>query len=157
MNGLSISAVLRGLGHDLPPVSGPAGAYAAVIEDDGMLYLSGQISRRADGQVVTGKIGAELSIDHGRQAALLSALQLMAQIDRAVGSHVGSVRQVLKLTGFVNCERDFASHSAVIDAASELFVSVFGSAGTHSRSSVGVYALPRDASVEIEAVVRLRQ
>jgi enamine deaminase RidA (YjgF/YER057c/UK114 family) len=144
---------LADLGLALPQAAAPVAAYVPVVEAGGMLHVSGQLPFR-DGQVVTGRLGAGVSLEEGQEAARLCGLMLVAQIKAAVGD-LGRVRRIVKLGVFVNSAPDFTDQPKVANGASELMVALFGEAGRHARAAVGVAALPLGAAVEVDAVVEV--
>lgn len=143
------SARLAELGITLPPPARPAFAYVPVVRHGDVLFVSGQLPK-VDGEVrTTGAVGGEVSISDASRAARICTLQGLACAAEAAGD-IDGVAGVLRVTGYVASIPDFHDQPAVIDAASELLEQVFADAGRHARSAVGVAALPRRASVEIE-------
>ena len=148
-----VEAKLAELGLSLPDAGAVAGNYVAVARFDNALYVSGQISKNADGSLITGKLGSDLDVDAGQKAAQSSALQIIAQALAALGESE-SIARIIKLNGFVNAAPDFEKHPAVINGASDLIVAVFGEAvGNHARAAVGMGSLPFNVAVEIDAVI----
>ena len=145
---------LKSMGLDLPVAPAPAFKYVPVTVFERVAYVSGQLPRDGE-RIVTGKVGGDLSLDEGRQAARLCILQALACLQQSLGSLDG-IEKILKLTGFVASAPGFVQQPAVIDAASELLGQLFGEAGRHARSAVGVAELPRNAAVEIEMIVGLK-
>jgi len=145
---------LAELGIELPEPFPPAGNYVAAVRTGSLLFLSGTGPIRADGSVVTGKVGSDVDLDGAVEAARLTALQLLAAIRRELGS-LDRVRRVVKTLGMVNCAPGFNRTPAVIDGCSNLLVEVFGDAGRGARSAVGMAELPFDIAVEIELVVEV--
>lgn len=142
------------LGIVLPPVPKPVGLYQPVVIAGKLAFLSGQISRDAEGKIVTGKVGKELSLEDGGKAAQLAALNALTIIKNLIG--IEKIARIVKLTGFVQTAPDFYQIPDVVNKASEIFVQVFGEAGKHARSAVGMASLPANAAVEIELVVELK-
>jgi enamine deaminase RidA (YjgF/YER057c/UK114 family) len=140
------------MGLSLPEVTAPAFEYVAVVVHAGVGWVSGQIPRAAGKVMMTGKVGADVELEAAREAARACVLQALAQLESALGS-LDRVTRVLKVTGFVASAPGFTQQPQVIDAASHLLVQVFGEAGRHARSAVGVAELPRGVPVEIELVV----
>jgi len=152
----SAEARFQELGLVLPPILPSVANFVPALLDGELLYLSGQGPRDAKGYRF-GKVGAEVSADEAREHARLVGLSLLAVIRQELGS-LDRVRRVVRLFGMVNATPDFALHSRVIDGCSDLLCDVFGpAAGRHARSAVGVGSLPGNISVEIEAVVAVRQ
>jgi enamine deaminase RidA (YjgF/YER057c/UK114 family) len=131
----------------------PAGSYLPAVRTGSLVFTAGQVPIR-DGEVVaTGKLGAEVDVEVGRQLARLCALNALAAIDGAVG--INSVLRVVKVVGFVASAPGFTAQPKVLDGASELLTEVFGDAGRHARSAVGVAELPLGVPVEVELVVEV--
>lgn len=151
----SIAAKVTELGLVLPEASGPVANFLSARRMGDLLFISGQISKRADGDGVVGRVGDEVSIDEGRRAASIATLNLLAQIAAATDGQVGSVAAVLQLRVFVASTPTFDRHSAVADGASDLLTDVFGEAGRHVRTAVGVASLPAGTAVELDAVLAL--
>ncbi len=148
-----IDAKLAELGLTLPTAAAPVAAYVPTVEAGGMLHLSGQLPFR-DGQVVTGRLGENLSLEEGQEAARLCGLMVLAQVRAALGGF-DRVRRVVKLGVFVNSTADYTDQPKVANGASELMAAVFGEAGRHARAAVGVAALPLGAAVEVDAIIEL--
>ena len=151
---MSIDARLKELGLKLPTPAAPVAAYVPAVEQDGFLYISGQLPFRS-GEVMTGRLGAELGIEAGREAARACGVMLLAQMKAALGS-LDRVERIVKLGVFVACDPHFTDQPKVADGASLLMAEVFGDSGKHARSAVGVPALPLGAAVEIDAIVAVR-
>jgi enamine deaminase RidA (YjgF/YER057c/UK114 family) len=149
-----IASKLVDLGIVLPPAAAPAFQYVPVTVHERLAFVSGQLPRNGDSLVI-GKLGAEVDLQQGRQAARLCILQALACLNQFLGS-LDRVEKILKVTGFVASAPGFNEQPKVIDAASELLVQVFDAAGKHARSAVGVSELPRNVAVEIELIVALR-
>lgn len=145
---------LAELGIVLPAAATPAFQYVPVTIHERLAFVSGQLPRQGD-TLITGKVGAEVDLKLAREAARLCILQALACLAQTLGS-LDRVGRILKLTGFVASAPGFNQQPAVIDAASELLVQVFGDAGKHARSAIGVAELPRNAAVEIELIAALR-
>jgi enamine deaminase RidA (YjgF/YER057c/UK114 family) len=146
---------LAALGLELPPPPAPIANFRTAIQDGDIVFLSGQGPTREDGLVHTGKVGDAVSTQEAYQHARLTGLNLLAVMHDFLGD-LRRVRRVVKIFGMVNAAADFADHSAVIDGCSDLFCEVFGEAGQHSRTAMGVGSLPRLITVEIEAVIAVR-
>ncbi|MBX6356058.1 MAG: RidA family protein [Micromonosporaceae bacterium] len=146
-------AKLAELGLTLPEVSAPAGAYVPAVQSGRHVYVSGQIPI-ADGKLLaTGKVGDGVSPEHAKDLAQRCALNALAAIDSLVG--LENVAKVVKVVGFVASAEGFDGQPEVVNGASELFVAVFGEAGRHARSAVGVAELPRGVPVEVECIVEV--
>jgi enamine deaminase RidA (YjgF/YER057c/UK114 family) len=151
---MSIEARLAELGLTLPDAPLPVAAYVPAVEIGGVLHLSGQLPFR-DGLLMAGRLGEDRDEAYGYEAARACALALLAQIKKAAGS-LDRVERIVKLGVFVSSTADFTAQPKVANGASELMVAVFGDAGKHARSAVGVPVLPLGAAVEIDAIVALR-
>ena len=153
---MSISDRLAELGIVLPPVTPPAGNYVPWVRTGNLLFLAGQLPFSNGQLLVTGHLGAGMSIEQGQTAARQCAINLITQINDACGGDLSLVRRIVRLNGFVAGTPTFTDHPKVINGASDLFVAVFGDQiGKHSRVALGVAALPLNAAVEIDAVVEL--
>lgn len=148
----TVEARLKELGLTLPSAPAPVANYIPFSLAGTLLFISGQISRDAEGQVITGKLGSNVDVARGREAAKVCALNILAQAKAALGD-LDRVARVVKLTGFVNAAPQFTEHPQVINGASDCLVQVLGDKGRHTRSAVGVGSLPLDAAVEIEAIL----
>lgn len=148
-----IAERLGRLGLELPHQQAPRHPYLAAREDVGVLYLSGKTAMLDGAVQFKGPLRTADDIEHGRKAAVLCTLQVLAAIEDAVGLH--RVDSVLRLTGYVASDPAFESQPDVVNAASELLIEVLGGAGQHTRSAVGVAALPGGSAVELEATIRL--
>ncbi len=151
---MSASERLTALGIELPALSPPAGLYAQTVRTGNLLYLSGKGPALPDGTYVTGKVGADVTLEEARIAARLAGLQLLAAIAAEPGG-IDNVARVVKTLGMVNCAPGFTATPSVIDGCSELFIDVFGEGGRGARSAVGMSELPANISVEIEVIVEL--
>jgi enamine deaminase RidA (YjgF/YER057c/UK114 family) len=145
---------LARLGLVLPPPPPPIANFLPSRLAGDLLFLSGQGPREADGQQHIGKVGREVSVTEAYGHARLVGLNLLAVMQAALGD-LGRVRAIVKLFGMVNAIPDFSEHPLVINGCSDFFVAVFGEAGAHARSAIGVGSLPGQITVEIEAVVQV--
>jgi enamine deaminase RidA (YjgF/YER057c/UK114 family) len=151
---VDIDQRLRALGIELPAPMTPVGNYVPAVMAGDLVFVSGTGPVRADGSLITGKVGeGGLSLELAREAARLNGLQILAVLRAELGD-LGRVRRVVKVFGMVNCLPGFNRAPAVIDGCSDLLVEVFGDAGRGARSAVGMAELPFDIPVEIEAVVQ---
>lgn len=151
---MSIETRLAELGLELPQPAAPVASYVPVVVAGGLAHVSGQLPF-IRGKLVTGRLGEDVDLELGRRAARACALMILAQLDAALGS-LDRVERVVKLGAFVNSTTDFTDQPKVANGASDLMVDVFGEAGKHARSAVGVPALPLGAAVEVDAIVALR-
>ena len=152
---MSAEARLKELGVVLPALAKPVANYVPYRIVGNVLYLSGQGPRDENGNMLAGKLGAEISIEEGYRRARLVGLGLLAAMRDALGS-LDRVVYIVKLLGMVNATPDFNDPPKVINGCSDLFVDVFGEAGRHARSAVGHVTLPNQISVEIEAIVAIK-
>ena len=148
---MTIEDKLRAAGIELPAAAAPAANYVPAVKAGGMLHISGQIPFR-DGQLVKGRLGEDMSVEEGKATARLCGIGLIAQMKAALGS-LDRVTQVVKLGVFVSSTPGFTDQPEVGNGASDLMVEIFGDAGRHARSAVGVAVLPRGVAVEVDAVV----
>jgi len=139
----------------LPEAKAPVGNYVATKIIGKLLYISGQISISATGELIKGKIGKELTTDQGYDAAKRCALSIVAQAKTACSDDLSKIKSCVKLTGFVNSTDEFADQPKVINGASDLIVSIFGDAGMHTRAAVSTNSLPLGVSVEVDAIFEL--
>jgi len=149
-----IETRLAALGLTLPEPAAPVAAYVPVVIAGDIAHVSGQLPF-VDGKLVTGRLGEDVSLEAGVEAAQACAVMILAQLKAALGS-LDRVERVVKLGAFVNSTGDFIDQPKVANGASELMVAVFGDAGKHARSAVGVPVLPLGAAVEVDAIVALR-
>ena len=150
-----VESRLSAAGYGLPEAVTPAFQYVAVVRHRDIAYVSGQIPRSGNQVLMTGKLGAEVTLEQGQRAAEACILQALAQLKAELGD-LDRVERVLKVTGFVASAPGFTQQPQVIDAASILLVEAFGEAGRHARSAIGVAELPRGVPVEVELIVGLR-
>ncbi len=151
---MSIDARLAELGLSLPEPAAPVAAYVPVVVSGGLAYVSGQVSI-VDGHLLRGRLGEDLGLEQGVMAARACGMMILAQLHAALGS-LDRVERVVKLGVFVNSAPDFTDQPKVANGASELMVAVFGEAGKHARSAVGVPVLPLGVAVEVDAIVAVR-
>jgi enamine deaminase RidA (YjgF/YER057c/UK114 family) len=150
-----IQARLAELGIKLPEPAAPVAAYVPAVEAGGLLYISGQLPFREDGSLITGRLGEDLNLAHGQEAAERCSVMLIAQMKKALGS-LERVERIVKLGAFVASDPHFTDQPKVANGASELMERVFGEPGRHARSAVGVPVLPLGAAVEIDAIVAVK-
>ncbi len=152
----TVEARLQDLGVVLPDAPRPVANYVPSLMSGNLLFISGQISMDADGKIITGQLGAGVSINQGQTAARRCAILILAQTKAALGS-LDRVAQVVKLTGFVNATADFSDHPKVVNGASDFMVEVFGDKGRHTRAAIGVASLPMNCAVEVDAILRIER
>lgn len=152
MAGGRIEARLRELGIALPEPAAPLANYVPFTVEGGLVVVSGQIPMREGRIAHIGKLGAEVSVEDGQAAARLCLINVLAQLRAACGGDLDRVRRVLRLGGFIAAPPEFSDHARVMNGASDLAVEVFGEAGRHARSTIGVPSLPGNAAVEVEGL-----
>lgn len=150
-----ISERVAELGLTLEKPNTPAANYVTFVQEGNLLYISGQTSRQGGKPTCLGLLGGNLSDEEGLRAAQLAGLGVIAQIAAATGDRLDRVARIVRLGVYVASTPDFGRHPAIANGASDLFVEVFGEAGRHARSAVGVSSLPCGVSVEVDAVVAL--
>jgi len=151
----SIEARLSELGVSLPDAPAPAANYVPFVVVGNLVHISGQISQNAAG-LIKGKLGADLDIPAGADAAKSCAISLLAQLKKACGGDLSRVVRAVKLVGFVNSTVDFIDQPKVINGASDFLVAALGDAGRHARSAVSAASLPLGVAVEIEGIFEIR-
>lgn len=154
MTDTEIEARLEQLGLTLPEPAAPVAAYVPVVVTGGLAHVSGQLPFVA-GQLVTGRLGEDVSLEKGIEAAQACGVMILAQLKAMLGS-LARVERIVKLGAFVNSTSDFTDQPKVANGASELMAAVFGEAGVHARSAVGVPVLPLGAAVEVDAIAAVR-
>jgi enamine deaminase RidA (YjgF/YER057c/UK114 family) len=152
---MSFLAELDSQGLKLLPIPKPIGNFRNFVRTGSLIFISGQGPREADGTMLQGKVGRDVTVSAAYQHARLTGLNILSVLADAVGEP-GQVTQVVKLLGLVNATDDFARHPEVINGCSDLFTAVFGEIGQHARSAIGVSSLPNNITVEIEAIFELR-
>jgi enamine deaminase RidA (YjgF/YER057c/UK114 family) len=151
---MNIETKIEKLGLQLPSPAKPVANYVPAVRTGSLVFLSGHGPMREDGSLITGKLGSDLKVEEGYEAAKRVALGLLGSIKGLIGD-LDKVTRIVKLLGMVNCESTFKDHPQVINGASDFLVEVFGDKGKHARSAVGMNALPFNISVEIEMVVEV--
>jgi enamine deaminase RidA (YjgF/YER057c/UK114 family) len=147
-------ARLKELKIELPVIGKPIANYVHVVRSGNLLFLAGKGPSNADGVYTTGKVGKDLTLEEGKSAARLTAINQLAVLKAELGD-LNKVKRIVKVLGMVNCEADFKDHPKVINGFSDLMVEVFGEKGKHARSAVGMCSLPNNMAVEIELVVEV--
>jgi enamine deaminase RidA (YjgF/YER057c/UK114 family) len=151
---MAIEAKLSQMGLKLPAPSKPMANYVSAVRSGNLVFLSGHGPVLDDGSLITGKVGADLTLDEGYNAARQVALILLASLKSEIGD-LDKVHRVVKLLGMVNCTPNFTDQPKVINGASDLLVELFGDKGKHARSAVGMNALPSNIAVEVEMIVEI--
>jgi enamine deaminase RidA (YjgF/YER057c/UK114 family) len=147
---------LKEKGIILVTPANPVANYLNAVRVGNLLYLAGKGPQKADNSFVTGKVGKELTIEQGYEAARLTAIGHLAVIKKELGS-LNKVKRIVKVLGMVNCTEDFKEQPKVINGYSDLMVEIFGENGKHARSAVGMYALPFNMAVEVEVIVEIEE
>jgi enamine deaminase RidA (YjgF/YER057c/UK114 family) len=151
----TIADKLAALGLAIPEAPVPLANYVPYARSEALLVVSGQLPL-LDGKIGwTGKLGAGVSIEEGQKATRQSFLNVLAQVNAACGGDLARVRRVIRLGGFIACTPDFTQHALVMNGASDLAVALFGEAGRHARTTIGVPSLPADAAVEVEGMFEI--
>ena len=144
------------LGIIIPDAPAPIGAYVAFKIVDKLLYISGQVSVDSNGRFIKGKVGKDIDLKKGQEAAKLCAINIIAQAKKACSGDLEKISNCIKLTGFVNSSDEFIDQPKIINGASELISAVFGENGKHTRAAISVNSLPLGVSVEIDAIFELK-
>ena len=146
---------IKNLNIKLPETKPPVGSYVATKIIGGLLFISGQISISEEGKLIKGKVGKDLSIEDGYEAAKRCGLSIVAQAKVACNDDLSKIKSCVKLTGYVNSTEDFIDQPKVINGASDLIAAIFGEAGMHTRAAVSTNSLPLGVSVEVDAIFEL--
>jgi enamine deaminase RidA (YjgF/YER057c/UK114 family) len=149
---MHIEDKLKELNITIPDAPTPVGAYVAYKVIKNLIFISGQLPVGSDGNIIKGKLGKDLTVEKGQEAAKLCAINLIAQAKKAVGGDLSKIKSCVKITGFVNSSEDFIDQPKVLNAASELLTAVFGDNGKHARAAVSTNSLPLGIAVEIDAI-----
>jgi enamine deaminase RidA (YjgF/YER057c/UK114 family) len=146
---------LKELGITVPEMGKPVANYVKYVRTGNLVFLSGHGPRNNKGEDITGKLGADMTIERGYEAAKACGVQLLSTLKDACGGDLKRVRRIVKILGMVNCTQEFTQQPRVMNGCSDLMVAVFGEKGKHARSAVGMIALPNNIAVEIEMVVEI--
>lgn len=149
-----VEAKLKELGITLPELSKPLANYVNSVRTGNLVFLAGKGPKKADGEYITGKVGADMTWEEAYEAARISGINQLAALKAELGD-LNKVKRIVKVTGMVNATPDFKDHSKVINGFSDLMVEVFGEKGKHARAAVGMGSLPLNIAVEIEAIVEV--
>ena len=152
---MSIEDKIKQLNIKLPEAKPPVGNYVATKISGKMLFVSGQISIDEKGELIKGKVGKDLNVETGYNAAKRCGLSIISQIIKACDNDLTKIKSCVKLTGFVNSTDDFKDQPKVINGASDLIASIFGDSGMHTRAAVSVNSLPLGVAVEVDAIFEL--
>ena len=152
---MSFEEKIKELKIVLPEAKAPVGSYIATKKVGNFLFISGQISINSNGELIKGKIGRDLSLEDGYNAAKNCGLSIISQVKKACDDDLSKVKSCIKLTGYVNSTDDFIDQPKIINGASDLIASVFGEAGIHTRAAVSTNSLPLGVAVEVDAIFEL--
>ena len=152
---MKIDDKIKDLKIILPEAKAPVGSYVATKITGKLLYVSGQISINANGELIKGKVGKDLTTEDAYKAAERCGLSIVAQVKKVCDDDFSKIKSCIKLTGFVNSTEDFIEQPKVINGASDLIVSIFGDAGMHTRAAVSTNSLPLGVAVEVDAIFEL--
>ncbi len=153
---MSFETKIKKMGLVLPKATDPVGSYVATKISGNLLYISGQISIDADGQLIKGKVGKDYNTEEAYEAAQRCALNLIAQAKKACSDDLSKIKSCVKLTGYVNSTDDFIEQPKVVNGASDLIKDVFGDNGTHTRAAVSANSLPLGVAVEVDAIFEIK-
>lgn len=151
---IDVEKKLKELGLMLPPNQKPLANYVKAVRVGNLVFLSGQGPSSTDGKLIAGKVGKDMTIEQGYDAAKLTGLSLLSSLKEEIGD-LNKVKRIVKVLGMVNCPETFTDHPKVINGFSDLMVAIFGEKGKHARSAVGMNSLPFNIPVEIEMVVEI--
>ena len=151
----SIDEKLKKLGIELIVPTKPVANYAKAVRTGNLIYLSGHGPTRADGTDITGKVGKDLTLEQGIEAAKRTAISLLSTLKMELGGDLSRVKRIVKVNGWVNCSEDFKDQPKIMNGCSDLLVAVFGEKGKHARTSLGTNALPSNIAIEIEMIVEV--
>tara|TARA_B100000963_G_scaffold361664_1_gene398531 strand:- start:886 stop:1353 length:468 start_codon:yes stop_codon:yes gene_type:complete len=151
------SQKIKELNLVIPKAPEPVGSYAAFVRTGNLIFISGQLPIDSSGKITKGKIGDQLNIDQGQDAAYLCALNIIAQITKALEGDIDKVSKCIKLTGYVNSVDDFIEQPNIINKASNLITNIFGDYNMHCRAAISSNSLPLGAAVEIDAIFEISQ
>ena len=153
---MNIANKLTELNIQLPEAPSPVGAYVAFKKAGNFIYISGQLPIDKDGKIIKGKVGKDLTLENGQEAAKLCVLNIIAQAKKAMNGDLNKIKSCVKITGFVNSSDDFIDQPKVINPASETLAAVFGDDGKHARAAVSTNSLPLGVAVEIDAIFEIK-
>ena len=146
---------IKKLNLDIPDAPAPVGAYVAFKKVGNLLYISGQLPISNEGKIIKGKIGKDLTLEDGQKASKYCAINIIAQLKKALNGDLDKVKNCIKITGFVNSTDSFTDQPKVINPASEILSTIFGNKGKHTRAAVSSNSLPLGAAVEIDSIFEI--
>lgn len=151
----SVDDKLKELGIELITPTSPVANYAKAVRTGNLVYLSGHGPTKADGKDIIGKVGKDLTVEQGIEAAKRTAISLLSTLKMELGGDLSRVKRIVKVNGWVNCTDTFKDQPKVMNGCSDLLVAVFGTKGKHARTSLGTNALPSNIAIEIEMIVEV--
>lgn len=151
----TVDEKLKELGIELIQPTAPVANYAKAVRTGNLIYLSGHGPTKADGKDITGKVGKDLTVEQGIEAAKRTAISLLSTLKVELGGDLSRVKRIVKVNGWVNCTDNFKDQPKVMNGCSDLLVAVFGPNGKHARTSLGTNALPSNIAIEIEMIVEV--
>lgn len=151
----TIDQKLKKLGIELIVPTKPVANYAKAVRTGNLIYLSGHGPTKSDGTDITGKVGQDLSVEQGIEAAKRTAISLISTLKMELNGDLSKVKRIVKVNGWVNCPADFKDQPKVMNGCSDLLVALFGEKGKHARTSLGTNALPSNIAIEIEMIVEV--
>ena len=146
---------IKKLNLEIPEAPAPVGAYVAFKKVGNLLYISGQLPISNEGKIIKGKIGKDLTLEDGQKASKYCAINIIAQLKKALNGDLDKVKNCIKITGFVNSTDNFTDQPKVINPASEILSTIFGNKGKHTRAAVSSNSLPLGAAVEIDSIFEI--
>tara|TARA_B100001559_G_scaffold119676_1_gene100778 strand:+ start:53 stop:514 length:462 start_codon:yes stop_codon:yes gene_type:complete len=152
---MSIDSKIKELNIKLPEPKNPVGSYVATKIVKNLLYISGQISINENGELIKGKVGKDLNIKEGYNAAKRCGLAIISQVKKACNDDLSKVKSCVKLTGYVNSTDDFIDQPKIINGASEIIAKIFGDKGLHTRAAISSNSLPLGVAVEVDAIFEI--
>lgn len=153
---IDIEVRLKELGIELPPADTPIANYVQAVKAGNLVFLSGHGPKKPDGEFMTGKVGKDVDIDFGKEAARMTAVNLLASLKAEIGN-LNKVKRIVKVFGMVNADESFTNHPQVINGCSDFLVSIFGERAKHARAAVGMNSLPMNITTEIEMIVEIQE
>ena len=147
---------IKKLNLAIPEAPAPVGAYVAFKKIGNLLYISGQLPISNEGKIIKGKIGKDLTLEDGQKASKYCAINIIAQVKKALDGNLDKVKNCIKITGFVNSTDNFSDQPKVINPASETLSAVFGDNGKHARVAISTNSLPLGAAVEVDAIFEVK-
>ena len=152
---MKIEDRLKSLNITLPNAPDPVGAYVASKISGKFLFISGQVSLKSDGKLITGKVGKDLNLEQAQEAAKICGLNILSQLKKACGGDLNKIKSCIKLTGYVNSTDEFKDQPKIINGASDIIAKVFEQKGEHTRAAISANSLPLGVAVEIDAIFEL--